>query len=49
MNPTPGKNVLHILHRQFSGIYFLISSLKEGRNDFCFIFVGIIFQIFWPL
>ena len=37
---------LHIPHGHFSGIHFLISPLKECKDDFCFISVGIIFQIF---
>ena len=48
MNPAPGKYVSHILHGQFSGIHFLISTLKEYKNDFCFISAGTIFQIFGP-
>ena len=48
MKPTPGKYFLHILHRQFSGIYFLISPLKEDKDGFCFISAGTIFQIFGP-
>ena len=48
MNPTPGKYFLHILHRMSSGIHFLISPLKEDNDDFCFISVGTIFQMFGP-
>ena len=48
MNPTPGKYFLHILHGQFSGIHFLISLLKEDKDDFCFISASTIFQIFGP-
>ena len=48
MNPSPGKYFLHILQRQFSGIHFLISPLKEDKDDFCFISADIIFQIFGP-
>ena len=46
MNPTPFKYFLHILHEQFSGIHFLISPLKEDKDDFCLISGGAIFQIF---
>ena len=46
MNSTPGKYFLHILHGQFSRIHFLISPLKEEKDDFCFISPGTIFQIF---
>ena len=48
MNPTPFKYFLHILHGQFSGIHFLISPLKEDKDDFCLISEGAIFQIFGP-
>ena len=48
MNLTPGMYILHILHEQFSGIHFLISPLKEDKNDFCFISAGTIFQNFGP-
>ena len=48
MNSTAGKYFLHILHGQFSGIHFLISSLKEDKDDFCFISAGTIFHIFGP-
>ena len=48
MNPTPGEYFLHILQGQFSGIHFLISPLKEDKDDFWFISTGIIFQIFGP-
>ena len=48
MNPTPGKYFLHILYGQFSGIHFLISPLKEDKDDLCFISTGTILQIFGP-
>ena len=48
MNPIPGKYISHILHGQFSGIHFLISPLKEHKDDFCFISAGNIFQTFGP-
>ena len=48
MNPTPGKYFLHILHGKFSGIHFLISLLKEDKDDFCFVSAGTIFQMFRP-
>ena len=48
MYPTPGKYFLYILHGHFFGIHFLISPLKENKNDFCFISAGTIFQIFGP-
>ena len=48
MNPTLVKYFLHILHGQFSGIHFLISPLKEDKDDFCLISAGTIFQIFEP-
>ena len=48
MNPTPDKYFLHILHGQFLRIHFLISPLKEDKDDFCFISAGTISQIFGP-
>ena len=46
MNLTPGMYFLHILHEQFSGTHFLISPLKEDKNDFCFI-IGHHIPKFW--
>ena len=48
MNPTPDKYFLHILHGQFLRIHFLISPLKEDKDDFCFTSAGTISQIFGP-
>ena len=44
MNPTPDKSFLQILYGHFSGIRFLISPLKEDKDNFCFISAGTIFQ-----
>ena len=48
MNPTPGEYFLHILHGQFPGVHFIISPLKEDKDDFCFISARTSFQIFGP-
>ena len=34
MNPTAGEYFLHIQHEEFSWIHFLISPLKEDKDDF---------------
>ena len=39
---------IHIPHGQFSGMHFLISPLKEDKDNFCFISAGTILQIFGP-